>query len=99
MAEPGDNAEAAENHEPNCKGVSDLPVEFGHVFEIHAVDSGDKGGGHEHGGDDGERAHHLVEPVTRDAELDIDETGEEVAAEVEVFGDAEAVVVKVLVFG
>lgn len=99
MPEPGDDAEAAQYHESDCKRVASLPIKFWHVFEVHAVDSGDEGGGHEDGCDDSEGTHDFIESIAGDAELDIDEAAQQFASQVEIFGDSQAVIVEVLEFG
>jgi len=40
-----------------------MPMQFGHVVEVHAVDAGNDGQRHEDDGDDGQDAHLLVHAV------------------------------------
>lgn len=43
-------ADADHGHQEDCEGVARCSLEFGHGFEVHAVDGADEGRGEEDGG-------------------------------------------------
>ena len=50
------------NQDPDGK-ITVFPFQFRHIFEIHAVNTGDKGQGNKNGGGHGEGLHDFIGPV------------------------------------
>ena len=67
-----------DHHAPNHK-VPPRPLKFGHVGEIHPVDSSDKRQRNEDGGDDGQHFHDFVHAIADAGKVNIQHPGDHIA--------------------
>jgi len=68
--------EPDDNHNRPYDGVTQGQFKLRHIFEIHAVNTGEEGQGYEDGGNDGQDLHHLVHFVAHTGEIDIERAGD-----------------------
>src|SRR5687768_17356239 len=93
--EPEHERRRHRQHGPDDDEVPVLPAQLRHVVEVHAVDAGDDGEGHEQRADDGQALHRLVETVADRREIRVHRALRHVLVGHRPFHDAVQVVVDV----
>ena len=88
--------DGGDRHHSERDEVPVVPVQLGHVPEVHPVDAGDEGRDQQDRAPARRLLHHVVHPVRHHREVRFEQAGQQVTLRLDEIGDAQRVVVDVL---